>query len=148
MYGSQMVGWRMAAMQRYLRRQNWSPEALRGVHQKPAGWRAGCFEETGVSQSGKTSRCSAMLRTFSPTLSCLADFWMEQCELKLNDAAAGAGPGERLGRSSPVKPTKVTLFTMIQFRKQHSRCKAILLSIVLSQRYCKAYFISLAVVKP
>jgi len=36
----------------------------------------------------------------------------------------------------------------VQFRKQHSRCKAILLSIVLSEQCYKMYFISLTVVNP
>jgi len=35
-----------------------------------------------------------------------------------------------------------------QFRKQHSRYKAILPSIVLSMQFCEVYFISLAVVNP
>jgi len=38
----------------------------------------------------------------------------------------------------PLKPTKITLFTMVlQFGKQHSRYKAILSSIALSQQCCE-----------
>jgi len=36
---------------------------------------------------------------------------------------------------------------IVQFGKQHSRCKAILSSTVLSQQFCKVYFISLTVAK-
>jgi len=36
----------------------------------------------------------------------------------------------------------------VQLGKQHSRYKAILLSIVLSQGCCEVYFISLTVAKP
>jgi len=36
----------------------------------------------------------------------------------------------------------------VQFGKQHSRCKVILLSIVLSQEGCEVYLIYLAVAKP
>jgi len=36
----------------------------------------------------------------------------------------------------------------VQFRKQHSRFKASLLSIVLSQQCCEIYFICLRVVNP
>jgi len=36
----------------------------------------------------------------------------------------------------------------VQLRKQHSRYKATLSSIILSQQCCEAYLISLAVAKP
>jgi len=36
----------------------------------------------------------------------------------------------------------------VEFGKQHSRYKAILSSIVLSQQCCEVYFISLTVMKP
>ena len=58
----------------------------------------------------------------------------------------------RLGRSPP--PPKKTYESnlihhdFLQFEKQHSRCKAILPSIVLSQKCCEIYVISLAVAKP
>ena len=50
---------------------------------------------------------------------------------------------------APLKPTNVTLFTiiLISFGKQHSRLKATLSSIVLSQQCCEVYFISLTVTK-
>jgi len=36
----------------------------------------------------------------------------------------------------------------VQFGKQHSRCKAILLSVVLSQQSCEVYLMSLTVENP
>jgi len=67
------------------------------------------------------------------------------------------GRGEYSGRSRggdrPDRPLKTYESNFIhhdfaQFGKQHSRYKAILPSIVLSQQCCEVYFISFAVVNP
>jgi len=51
---------------------------------------------------------------------------------------------------APLKPTKVTLFTMTLYNleKEHWHYEATLRSTVLSQQRCEVYFISLAVVNP
>jgi len=58
--------------------------------------------------------------------------------------------GGSRGAISPLKPAKVTFFkhNFVQFGKQHSRCRAILSFIVLSQKYCEVCLISLSVAKP
>ena len=59
---------------------------------------------------------------------------------------AGADPG---GAIAPLKPTKITIHhDFLQFGKQHSRHKAVLSSILLSQHCCKVYFIPLTAAKP
>ena len=51
-----------------------------------------------------------------------------------------------IGLIAPLKLTKVTTqHDFVQFVKQHSRYKAILPSIVLSQQCCGVYFITLTV---
>jgi len=62
----------------------------------------------------------------------------------------GGPNGGRLGRSPHLKPTKVSFFTTIFYNseKKHSRYKAILPSILLSQQYCEVKIISLTVAKP
>jgi len=63
---------------------------------------------------------------------------------------------QSMGRSmdwtleAPPKTYKSNSFhyDFVQFGKHHSRCKAIFSSIVLSQKCCEVYFISLAVAKP
>jgi len=60
------------------------------------------------------------------------------------------GSRGQLGLSLPPK-TYVSNFInhdFVQFRKQHSRYKAILPSIVLSQQCCEVHFISLTLVNP
>ena len=55
----------------------------------------------------------------------------------------GEDPGG--GRSLPLQPTKVALLTIGLYNsEEHSRCKAFLSSIVLSQQCCKLYFIPLS----
>jgi len=58
--------------------------------------------------------------------------------------------GGPLGRSNPPKTYENNNIhrNFVQFGKQLSRCKAILLSIVLSQQCCEVIFISLRVVNP
>jgi len=59
----------------------------------------------------------------------------------------GADPGERFGRSLLLKLMKITIHhDFLQSGKQHSRYKANLPSIVLSQLCCEVYFIPLTVV--
>jgi len=54
------------------------------------------------------------------------------------------------GQCPPPKTYESNLIRreFVQFGKQHSRCKVILLSIVLSQEGCEVYLIYLAVAKP
>ena len=57
----------------------------------------------------------------------------------------------QLGQSlPPLKPLKVTLFTMILYNSENSiePYEAILSSIVLSQQCCDIYIICLTVAKP
>ena len=64
---------------------------------------------------------------------------------------SGVHPGGAIGAISPPKTYEsISLLThdFVQFGKQHSRYKAILPSIVLSQQCCEVYFISLTVVNP
>jgi len=58
--------------------------------------------------------------------------------------------GRDWGDRPPLKPTKVTFFhhDFVQFGKQHSRCKAILSSVGLSQQSFEVYLISPTVVNP
>jgi len=61
--------------------------------------------------------------------------------------------GSRWGAIGAIVPPKIyennfILYDFLQLGKQHSRYKAILSSIVLSQQCCKVYFIPLAVTKP
>jgi len=60
---------------------------------------------------------------------------------------SGADPE---GGDRPPKTYKSNFFyhDFLQFGKQHSRYKAILSSIVLSQQGCEVYFICLIVVNP
>jgi len=62
---------------------------------------------------------------------------------------SGADPGGGWA-IFPPKTTKVSFFHLDfeQFGKLHSRYKAILPSIVLSQQFCEVYFVSLTVVNP
>jgi len=71
---------------------------------------------------------------------------INSCGVRSFESALIAGRFQ--GVIDPLKPTKVTAFTMIfvQFGEHHSRYKATLPSIVLSQQCCEEYFISLAVV--
>jgi len=60
-------------------------------------------------------------------------------------------PGADLGESDRSPKTYESNFIrrdFVQCGKQYSRCKAILLSIVLSQEFCEVYFISFTVAKP
>ena len=85
-----------------------------------------------------------------------------------NEVKSMADPRVAIGAIAPLKPTKVTLFTMsfnnsennnlsklipnkcfITFEMSHwLQYKPILSSIVLSQHFCEVYFISLTVAKP
>jgi len=60
---------------------------------------------------------------------------------------AGADPWEAI---DPLETYESNFIhhDFVQFGKQHSRYKAILPSVVLSQQCCEVYFISLTVVNP
>jgi len=53
-----------------------------------------------------------------------------------------------IGAIAPLKPTKITLFTMILYNSENSihEFEAILPSTILSQQCCDVYFISLTIV--
>jgi len=61
---------------------------------------------------------------------------------------SGADPGGAIGAIAPPKTYESNFFhyDFVQFGKQHSRYKAILSSIVLSQQFCEVCFISLTIV--
>ena len=59
---------------------------------------------------------------------------------------AGTDPGGRLGRAPTLKPTKVTLFTIISYNSENS-IRDIKSCIALSQQFCEVYFISLTATK-
>ena len=62
----------------------------------------------------------------------------------------GADPGGKIGAIAPPKTYESNFIhrEFLLFGKQHSRYRAILLSIVLPQQFCEEYFIPLTVAKP
>jgi len=68
----------------------------------------------------------------------------------LGPEGRGGPRARRLGRLPPLKPTKVTSFTMILYNSENNirKIKAFLPSIVLSQQCCEVHVISLTVAKP
>jgi len=59
----------------------------------------------------------------------------------------GADPGGEIWATTPLKPAKVTLFTIIFYNPGNNN-RDIRQSVVLSQQFCEVYFISLTVAKP
>ena len=62
----------------------------------------------------------------------------------------GANPGGAIQAIAPPKTYELTLFTMSVYNSENSipNTRPILSSIVLSQKCCEVYFISLKVVNP
>ena len=73
------------------------------------------------------------------------------CQYRRIDLSCTSGVDQGIGRleRSPTPPygSNFIHHNFVQFGKQHSRHKGILLSIILSQQCCEVYFISLAVAK-
>ena len=98
-----------------------------------------------LAQGHLTSRTHVALRVL-PKAS--KDYFLQK---QKSIHTAGADPvGRTIGRSPLLKTYESNFIhnDFVQFRKQHSRLKAILSSIVLSQQYCDVCFISLGVAKP